>query len=318
MKTHHFIWILAGVTFTGLLRTSPTAAQTVVSPAGLANTEGNREPFFTLQFPNGFRVQALHPAENFAAIGGRFQIIRIAFRPDHTVIEPLAAEWEILELNLSTTTREPGELTGRFDDNHGADVTTVFSRNVQLETDAGGPPAGPRDFDYVFDFDTPFPYDPAQGNLLYEFLLGPNAEPTFLDAHRLPAPERTRGVFSRISPDAEFAEGSLNAVAVTQFTVVPVPQAPAFLRGDCNDDGAVNIADATCALNWLFAGGPAPGCIAALNTNGDAKVDIADPVSLLNFLFAGGSPPVAPFPDCGPGMLPSDAELGCANPLDCQ
>ncbi len=61
-----------------------------------------------------------------------------------------------------------------------------------------------------------------------------------------------------------------------------------------------------------------PGCIAAVNTNGDDKVDIADPVSLLNFLFGGGPSVVAPFPDCGPGTLAADAELGCANPANCQ
>ena len=91
-----------------------------------------------------------------------------------------------------------------------------------------------------------------------------------------------------------------------------------FLRGDCNDDGTVNISDATCALNRLFVGGPAPGCLAALNTNGDHDVNIADPVSLLTFLFAGGPAPSAPFPDCGPGVLPADEEHGCANPPDCQ
>ena len=224
---------------------------------------------------------------------------------------PRAAEWDVLELNLSTTPR--GALTGTFADNHGADVTTVLSGNVQLETDAGGPRNGPRDFDYVFDFDTPFPYDPAQGNLLSECVLGPNSGPTFHDARRS-APDRTRLVFSLAGPDAEFSERSGKAVSVTQFTVVPIP--PTFLRGDCNDDGEVNVADAQCALNWLFAGAPEPGCVAALNTNGDTRVDIADPVSLLNFLFSGGSTPAAPFPDCGP--LPVDEQLGCANSPDCQ
>ncbi len=80
----------------------------------------------------------------------------------------------------------------------------------------------------------------------------------------------------------------------------------------------VNVSDASCVLNWLFDGAAKPGCLAAVNTNADDKVDIADPVSLLNFLFGGGSAPAAPFPDCGPGMLPADAELGCTNPPDCQ
>ena len=89
-----------------------------------------------------------------------------------------------------------------------------------------------------------------------------------------------------------------------------------FLRGDSNADGEVNLTDATYTLNWLFAGGPEPGCRAALNTNGDDKVDIADAVAVLNFLFAGGPAPVAPFPGCGPGMLPEDKELGCETPME--
>ena len=91
-----------------------------------------------------------------------------------------------------------------------------------------------------------------------------------------------------------------------------------FLRGDCTLDGKVDIADVTCALDWLFAGISEPGCLAAANTNGDDKVDIADPVSLLCFLFAGGPAPSSPFPDCGPGELQADAGLGCAIPSDCQ
>jgi hypothetical protein len=86
-----------------------------------------------------------------------------------------------------------------------------------------------------------------------------------------------------------------------------------FRRGDCNGDGTVDISDASCGLNWLFAGTTEPGCLAALNTNGDETVDIADTVTLLNLLFGGGTIMAAPFPDGGPGMLPADAGLGCVD-----
>ena len=90
-----------------------------------------------------------------------------------------------------------------------------------------------------------------------------------------------------------------------------------FLRGDCNADGAVDISDAACVLNWLFAGVGVPGCVAATNANGDDDANIADATYLLNHLFAGGPAPVAPFPDCGPGMLPADETLGCVIPPNC-
>ena len=84
-----------------------------------------------------------------------------------------------------------------------------------------------------------------------------------------------------------------------------------FRRGDCNDDGEVDISDAVCTLEWLFLGREEPGCVAATNTNGDEAVDISDPVSLLGFLFLGGPAPVGPFPACGPSDLEADVALGC-------
>ena len=96
------------------------------------------------------------------------------------------------------------------------------------------------------------------------------------------------------------------------------PSDPSFRRGDCNADGQVNVADASCALDWLFSGDSTPGCLAAVNANADNRVDIADPVALLNFLFSGGPIISDPFPDCGPLGLPEDVELGCLDPPECQ
>ncbi len=90
-----------------------------------------------------------------------------------------------------------------------------------------------------------------------------------------------------------------------------------FLRGDCNADAEVNLADAVCMLSWLFGGAEEPACLSALDTNGDAGIDIADPVSLLNFLFGGGPVPVQPFPDCGPEKPEANGNLGCVTPPSC-
>ena len=97
----------------------------------------------------------------------------------------------------------------------------------------------------------------------------------------------------------------------------PPGQEEAFRRGDCNDDGGVDISDAIAVLNFLFVGARAPLCADACDVNNDESEDISDPVFLLNHLFAGGPTPPAPGPGplCGneaqPGILSCGSYLSC-------
>ena len=97
------------------------------------------------------------------------------------------------------------------------------------------------------------------------------------------------------------------------FRLVPT-SASRFLRGECNDDGEVDLSDAVCILEWLFSGAAVPGCVAATNVNGDGETNIVDAIYLLSSLFLGGAAPAKPFRDCGPGPLGVDELLGCATP----
>lgn len=110
--------------------------------------------------------------------------------------------------------------------------------------------------------------------------------------------------------------------AVTQFGIldhtskgmafVGVPQLPKdFMRGDCNLDGAFNIADAIFELGNLFPMGP-PNvleCLDACDANDDGNINLADPIAILNALF--GVPPISLAPPffCGQDPTP--------DPLDC-
>ena len=82
----------------------------------------------------------------------------------------------------------------------------------------------------------------------------------------------------------------------------------AFIRGDANLDGGIDIADAIAILGFLFTQGPGP-CADALDANDDGGVNIADAVYVLNFLFTQGTPPPAPHPN--PGTDPTPDALGC-------
>ena len=81
---------------------------------------------------------------------------------------------------------------------------------------------------------------------------------------------------------------------------VPEPGCDAivFVRGDCNADGIVNIADPIYNLCYQFQMGPST-CLIAQDTNDDEAVDLADAVYNISYQFNMKPPPAAPFPDCG-------------------
>ena len=61
----------------------------------------------------------------------------------------------------------------------------------------------------------------------------------------------------------------------------------AFIRGDANQDGIVDVADTIFMLSELFARGSPSACPDASDANDDGAIDIADPIVVLDFLFNG-------------------------------
>ncbi|MBI4602595.1 MAG: PKD domain-containing protein [Planctomycetes bacterium] len=93
----------------------------------------------------------------------------------------------------------------------------------------------------------------------------------------------------------------------TEGGAIRVKPLVAFLRGDCNSDGALGLSDAIFELAYLFLGGEEPSCHEACDANGDGAVGISDAIYALSFLFLGGPSLPPPFPSCGTGSL----SLGC-------
>jgi hypothetical protein len=88
-----------------------------------------------------------------------------------------------------------------------------------------------------------------------------------------------------------------------------------FLRGDVNDDGAIDISDPISALSFLFLGTSESPCKDATDANDDGTVDISDPVAELRYLFRGGPPAPPPFGGCGDD--PTEDPLGCISYSAC-
>ncbi len=99
------------------------------------------------------------------------------------------------------------------------------------------------------------------------------------------------------------------------FEVTANLPAENYIRGDTNQDQAVDLADAIRLLNDLFVSAVPNPCLLTADTNDDSSIDIADVIRLLGFLFAGEAALAAPFPSCGLDQTPD--QLDCVNYPGC-
>lgn len=83
-----------------------------------------------------------------------------------------------------------------------------------------------------------------------------------------------------------------------------------FVRGDVNQDEAVNIADATALLLYLFSSSSGLPCEKAADVDDSGSINISDAIYALDFLFGTGAPPPSPAELCGPDPTPDT--LTCA------
>lgn len=67
----------------------------------------------------------------------------------------------------------------------------------------------------------------------------------------------------------------------------------AFVCGDADGNGLVNISDAVFLIGYIFSGGPSPNPIAAGDPDCNGLVSISDVVYLISYIFSGGAAPCA-------------------------
>ena len=210
---------IAALAMLGLSAEATADEVLVVSPPGLDNVEGNLRRLSNPPPSTGARFQNLYFASDFSGLPeGHNTIVSMAWRPDFTVTNDIEVTFD-LELRLSTAA--PGTLSSTFATNIGNDETLVYSGSITLQTDgAGGPPGGPRPFDYLFEFQTPFIYDPNQGNLLVDHTFFPPIPGApAIDVQSMGG---THWVFGSHA-GAATATIRDSSLPVTQFAVVPEP-----------------------------------------------------------------------------------------------
>jgi len=86
----------------------------------------------------------------------------------------------------------------------------------------------------------------------------------------------------------EYSDGT-SFMAVGQFVFV------GHTSGDVNADSAVNVADLTCFVEYLFFNGQDPPVMEAANVDGEGGINVADLTYLVEYLFFFGPESI-----CGP------------------
>ena len=182
----------------------------LVVPPGLTNVEGSGASGI-LSGIN--REQTVYSAAYFPA--QPIIITGVRYRPDVVDVGGQAFTNTIshIQFNLSATTNAPDHLNSTFAVNNGTNLTTVFDGALSISSQFSGPALGPKAFDIVVNFTTPFLYNPLAGNLMID-IKNFSGEPTSaIDA------DVSSGDFaSRVS------NGDVNAAAGTSDTAADALQ----------------------------------------------------------------------------------------------
>jgi hypothetical protein len=213
----------------------------IVSPGAYEDIEG---PDRTGIWPEAARGQGIAHRSEFEAlpVGGAW-LTEIRFRPDRLVPVGQVASFGRVQFSLSVTQVDPLDISFTFADNITGTPVEVYNAAWSSTVINPNPPgAETRPFDFRFPLETPYFYNPAEGNLLYDAIFempgsGVNNLARFdLDASNAFS-EKRRDIWSgELGVDSpESFPGTFTTI--NEYVFIPVTP------GDYNRDGTVDTAD---------------------------------------------------------------------------
>ncbi len=199
-------------------------AQQIVIPNGFAATEGSSSTSYPWNRTNSaIRVQYCYDSSMFTLQSVNTPVIlqRCKWRVNGGATST-GGTYNNVTIDLSTSPLNYSAITGTFASNHGANITRVYSGSVTV-----APAAGTTPNNYYVDvtFQTPFPYDPSQGDLLFDIAI-PGASWTGGTAGALDVEFTANAFCNRVynltSATATTGTTQANVGPVIQLDFVPV------------------------------------------------------------------------------------------------
>jgi hypothetical protein len=132
-------------------------------------------------FPVAQRVQQVYASSEFS--NSPILITAIYWRPSINDGFPFRTVVSNIQVNLSTTSKQPDQLSSVFAENVGLDDQIVFAGPLKLSSRFRDAAGGTKKFDMMLRLQHPFYYDPAQGNLLVDIHNFQGSTASFTDAN---------------------------------------------------------------------------------------------------------------------------------------
>lgn len=175
----------------------------------IASNPGGHVAFNVIPFGSDFgdgRYQEVYSSSLFSA---PVEITSLAFSPQNTTFYSAN-----VDLRMTTTTVGVGNLSTNLNDNFSIPLTDVYSNPNFGENVTGGSET----FSLIFNLTTPFMYDPAQGNLLFDLVIsGQNQSLGF-------SRSGSGDILSRAYNSAGFGDGADGVGLRTEIGFTPVPE----------------------------------------------------------------------------------------------
>ncbi len=238
----------------------------------------------------------------------------------------LSGSTQSVEVRFSNSFHAPiaGWSLGVCHDSMVLDITGAVSGSTVATINGGGPP----DFEQVnviFEGTEPLGTSPGANQAVVISFLGSDSLPIGSGYELLVLEyflEGPNGTVTEVElcDDTQGGTDPVQTVIVCACTVSPAPltvpgtiaieDQSTFQRGDCTDDGAIDIADPIAALSFAFLGGDTPTCLDACDSDDDGVVGLGDAIWTVSWLFIPGAPAIP-----GPTVCGDDSTV---DSIDCR